>query len=121
MIAVSIEADKAIFEVQGWDQLWSLRSCLEIPLAHINGAHVEPEPPMGWFQGVKFGGTDLPNIFRAGTFYQDGGLVFWDVHHPEKTIVVELNHERYQKLIIEVEDPDATVKLLNEAVRGKAD
>ena len=37
------------------------------------------------------------------------------------SIVVVLNHERYQKLIIEVEDPDAAVRLLNEAVRGKAD
>jgi hypothetical protein len=121
MIEVTIESDKAIFEVQGWDQLWSLRSRLEIPLTHINGAHIDPDPPMGWFDGVKLGGTGIPNIFKAGTFYQDGGLVFWDVHHQEKTIVVELNHERYQKLIIEVEDPAATVKLLNGAARGKCD
>jgi hypothetical protein len=44
--------------------------------------------PMGWFDGVKLGGTGIPNIFKAGTFYQDGGLVFWDVHHQEKTIVL---------------------------------
>ena len=118
MIEIRIEGDKAAFEVQGWDQLWSLRSRLEIPLAHINGAHADPDPAMGWFQGIKLGGAGLPNIFRAGTFYQDGGLVFWDVHHPEKTIVVELNHERYHKLVIEVEDPQTVVKLINNAVKG---
>ena len=117
MIEVNINAGKAVFEVQGWDQLWSLRSRLEIPLAHINGAFVEPEPPMGWFEGLKLSGSDLPNIFRAGTFYQDGGLVFWDVHDPQKTIVVELNHERYQKLIIEVQDPEAIVGLINGAAK----
>jgi hypothetical protein len=75
---------------------------------------------MGWFDGLKLGGTDIPNIFKAGTFYQDGGLVFWDVRHPEKTIVVELNHERYQKLVIEVEDPKASVQMINAAARGKS-
>ena len=29
MVEISIERDKAVFEVQGWDQLWSLRSRLE--------------------------------------------------------------------------------------------
>src|SRR5712691_8979551 len=59
MIEISIEADRAVFEVQGWDQLWSLRSRLEIPLAHINGARVDTQPAMGWFQGLKLSGTDL--------------------------------------------------------------
>jgi hypothetical protein len=119
MVEISIEGDKAVFEVQGWDQLWSLRSRLEIPLAHINGAHIDPEPAMGWFQGLKLSGTDLPNIFRAGTYYQDGGFVFWDVRHPENTIVVDLNHERFKKLIIEVEDPDAAVRLINKKALSK--
>jgi hypothetical protein len=109
MVEITIEADKAIFEVEGWDKLWSLRSRLEIPLSHIKGAHADSHPAMGWFQGLKLMGTDLPNIFRAGTFYQEGGLVFWDVHHPEKTIVVELEHERFEKLVIEVDDTEAAI------------
>jgi hypothetical protein len=116
MVTITIEGDKALFEVEGWDKLWSLRSLLEIPLSHIKGAHIDPHPAMGWFQGLKLGGTDVPNIFRAGTFYQEGDLVFWDVHHPEKTIVVELEHERYGKLIIEVEDSRAAVEIINRAI-----
>jgi len=118
MVNIEIDGDKAIFEVQGWDKLWSLRSQLEIPLSHIKGAYVDPEPAMGWFQGLKLGGTDVPNIFRAGTFYQDGGLVFWDVHHPEKTIVIELEHETYRKLIIEVENPEQEAKKINSSIEG---
>ena len=75
---------------------------------------------MGWFDGLKLGGTDIPNIFKAGTFYQDGGLVFWDVRHPERTIVVELNHERYQKFVIEVADPEAAMQMINDAARGNS-
>ena len=61
-------------------------------------------------------GTDVPNVFTAGTFHQDGGLVFWDVRHPEHTVVVELHHEKFQKLVIEVADPKATVTLINDAL-----
>ena len=67
---------------------------------------------MGWFQGLKIAGTDVPNIFRAGTFYQKGEWVFWDVLDPEKTIVIELEHERYKKLIIEVENPEREIQNL---------
>jgi hypothetical protein len=71
---------------------------------------------MGWFQGLKLGGTDVPNFFRAGTFYQDGGLIFWDVRNPENTIAVDLEHEHYKKLIIEVVDPAAAVNLIKSAI-----
>src|SRR5215813_12387451 len=116
MVEIFAQDDNMVFEVEGWDKPWSLRSRLTIPLSHIKRAYLDPQPAMGWFQGLKLGGTDIPNIFRAGTFYQEGDLVFWDVHHPEKTIVVELVHERYGKLIVEVEDPEATVKAINSAV-----
>ena len=118
MVNIRIDEDKAIFEVQGWDKLWSLRSQLEIPLSHIRGAYLDQEPAMGWFQGLMLAGTNLPNIFRAGTFYQQGELVFWDVHNPEKTIVIEMEHEKYRKLIIEVENPEEEVKKINRGIGG---
>jgi hypothetical protein len=118
MVEIRLEAGKAVFEVQGWDKMWSLRSQLEIPLSHIRGAYADPEPAMGWLQGLKIAGTDLPNIFRAGTFFQQGELVFWDVHKPAKTILIELEHERYKKLIIEVEDPEREVQTIRAALAG---
>ena len=51
----------------------------------------------------------------ASTFVYHGELVFWDMRHPEQTVVVSLEHERYKKLIVEVADPHATVALLNSA------
>jgi hypothetical protein len=64
---------------------------------------------------LKLAGTAIPNIFRAGMFYQEGGLVFWDVHNPEKTIVIELDHEHFAQLIIEVAEPNAAIRLLEKA------
>ena len=116
MVEVRIDGDKAVFTVQGWDKLWALRSQLEIPLAHIIDVHTDAAPKMGWFQGLKVLGTYIPNVFRAGTFYQDGGWVFWDVLNADKVIVVELHDERFRKLVIEVADPTAAVQEIKQAI-----
>jgi hypothetical protein len=116
MVEVTIEGMKAVFAVQGMDKLWALRSRLEIPLEHIRDVHTDASPKMGWFQGLKVWGTDVPNVFRAGTFYQDGGWVFWDVRHPDKVIVVELHDEKFQKLVVEVADPTAEIRKLKQAI-----
>lgn len=116
MVEISISHDKLVLDVQGTHKLWALKSRLEIPIEHIQGVEADPDPAMGWFQGLKIAGTDIPNLFRAGWFYQDGNKVFWDVRHPEKTIVIGLQDESCAKLIVEVEDPDATVQEIRAAL-----
>jgi len=112
MVEVTISGDRAVFQVERLDKLWALRSRLEIPLEHILGAEHDPESVGRWWHGFKVFGTDMPGLFAAGTFYYHGELVFWDVRHPEQTVIVSLAHERYKKLIIEVADPAFVVTLL---------
>lgn len=52
----------------------------------------------------------------AGTFHQEGKRVFWDVHNKDKAVVIELQDDSYQRLVIEVDDPRATVELIENAV-----
>src|SRR5947208_11163562 len=107
MVEIQLREGKAVFEVKGWDKLWSFKSNLEILVEHIKSVYIDPNPAMGWFDGMKVGGTAIPYIFRAGTFYQQHELVFWDVRNAENTIVIELEHEHFKKLVIEVADPNA--------------
>ena len=60
--------------------------------------------------------TSVPGVITAGTFYQDGRRIFWDVHHPKKTIVIDLHDERCNELIVEVADPEAAVRLIENAL-----
>ena len=118
MINVDVRGDTAIFEVQGWDKLWSFKSSLEIPVAHIKNAYNDSNCAIEWFDSIKILGTSIPKIFRAGSFLQHGDLVFWDVHNVKNTIVVELEHEHFAKLVIEVEDLAVTINLLNYAINN---
>jgi hypothetical protein len=40
------------------------------------------------------------------------------VRHGEKAIVIELHDEHFQKLVVEVESPASSVRLLKDAIRG---
>jgi hypothetical protein len=119
MVDISIEGDRVRFEVEGWDKLWAMRSQLEIPLEHITSVRADAEPARGWWHGVRLPGTQIPGILTAGTFYQLDGAVFFDVHDPDRTIVLELDHEHYTRLVIEVEDPSAAVAMLQAAIDAR--
>ncbi len=116
MVEISLPGDRIRFEVQGWDKLWAFRSQLEFPLAHVRSVRQDAEPALGWWHGLRLPGTNLPGVLTAGTFYQHGGAVFYDVHDPERTIVFELEHEHYRRLVVEVKDPAATVARVNAAL-----
>jgi len=120
MVDVTIEGSNAIFEVEGWDKLWSLRSRLTIPLEHIKSVRADDDAAKGWWHGVKLGGADLPGVITAGTFYRKGRLVFFDTHKPEHTIVVELEHDEYEQLILQVRDPQGAAALLTAATAKRA-
>ena len=116
MVDVTVEGNRVVFNVEGFDQLWALRSRLEIPLAHVISVEADPGQVGRWWHGLKLWGTDVPGLFAAGTFYYHGELVFWDVRDTARTIIVSLAHERYKKLVVEVADPVETAALLRKAI-----
>jgi hypothetical protein len=116
MTSTSIADGKLVVEVHGWDKLWALRSRLEIPVEHVSKVCVDPSISDAWWKGLRVGGTHLPGVITAGTFYHHGDWVFWDVHNFANAIVIELRDECYARLIVEVEDPAATVSLLQAAL-----
>jgi hypothetical protein len=116
MVELTIAEGNLALHVRGADKLWALKSSLEIPLVHIAGVRADPEMARGWWHGIKMPGTNILGVITAGTFYQDGKRVFWDVHHPERTIVIDLRDEQYNQLIVEVADPQAAVNLIQSAL-----
>ena len=117
MAEVELAQDALIVYVEGMDRLFTLRSRLEVPLSHVEGAEADPEEARRRWHGIMERGIWVPGSITAGTYYQEGELVFWDVHDQVKTVVIHLKDERYRRLVIEVEDPEATVAQVNEAAR----
>lgn len=110
MVKPEIDGGNLILRVEGSDKIWALKSELVIPLAHIVDIRMDEEVVQGWWRGIKFPGTNLPGVITAGTFYQDGQRIFWDIHHPDAAVVITLEHDVYNELVIEVEDPRSLIR-----------
>lgn len=116
MVNVQQQEDTVVFTVEGWHKLWAFRSELRIPRVHITSARSDPAAAVQ-VRGIRAGGTSVPGLIQAGTFYLDGFFdnkpTFIDVRHPNNTVVIELTDEHYTRLIIEVENPATVVALLS--------
>ncbi|MBI3792470.1 MAG: hypothetical protein HY275_16535 [Gemmatimonadetes bacterium] len=119
MVTVTRAGDRLRFEIEGFDKVLALKGALELPLAHVTGARVDPAAAKGWWHGVGLGGTIVPGVVTAGTFYEKGRMAFYDVHHADHAIVVELANDDYDRLIVEVRDPEGTAKMINAAVAAR--
>ena len=117
MAEVELTEDTLVVHVRGLDRILALTSRLEIPLSHVLGAEVDSE--LGhpeWWKSLRLTATQIPWIVTAGTFHQEGERVLWDVHDPEKVVVIRLSDERYARLVIGVQDPPATVAAIQRAI-----
>lgn len=118
MTKLEIRGQDLIVEVLGLDKLWSFKSSLTIPLAHIVDVQPGADAHLGW-DALRAPGTAIPWLFVAGTFYTGEGKQFWDVAQKSRSIALTLRDESYRKLVIEVEDRDAAIELVRSAIVGR--
>jgi hypothetical protein len=115
MARIRIDGDDLVVVIEGLDKLWAFKGSLTIPLANVRGATADPGIATGP-KGIRAPGSHVPRVITAGTFHQDGETVFWDVKDPSKAVVVELADERYSRLVLQVDDPRATVALVENSL-----
>lgn len=114
MVEVTTDGNLATFEVKGLHKLWAFKSQIQIPLKHIRSVRQDAEALKCWWHGWRAPGTHIPGLITAGTFYEANKRIFWDVHNTEKAVIIDVVHDEYNQLIVEVEDPAAVIALLGE-------
>jgi hypothetical protein len=113
MVDIQITGDRVTLAVKGAHQLWAFKRRIEFPRAAIRAVHRLPDDALrGWWKGIRAPGTQLPGVFIAGTFYTGGERHFWDVRDASHAIEIDLDGQRYQRLFVEVADPDAALREL---------
>jgi transposase len=102
---VDVHGDHLVVSVRGRELAMTFLSDLRIPLEHVQGVEADPEIEHTLWRGWRIPGVHLP------------GVRFYDVHgHRDKTIVIHLKDETYDRLIVEVPDPVEVVTKVNEAL-----
>ena len=110
MSKISISKDTVCIEITGWDQIWSFKGSLTIPVAAIRQVSAydgKLKPPL-W----RLPGTAIPKVIIAGTYYGEGRKEFWDTHFTQGTIVFDLQNAEYTRIVVDVADSEAVLSQL---------
>jgi len=108
-----------VVEFRGTDRMWTFHRAAHIPLAHVTGTTVlERSEALATVSirllGAYWWGRLAMGLFRT----RGGGHQLWSVRRAPRLLVVDLVDEKWQRLVLEVSDPDAFAVRL-EAARGR--
>lgn len=112
---VSADTRTVRFEMRGLDKLWALASRIEVPADTVRSARGEDRRALrrlGWRVG-----THLPGWIKAGRYRSRGRTSFWNVHRARRVLVVDLEGARFDRVVVEVDDPDAAAATLRENLK----
>jgi hypothetical protein len=115
---VKIEDDNVVLEIHGIDEILSIKRSINIPLKHILSVSTETLP---WsvFPQLKLAGTNIPHHVKDGRFLTKEGMIFFEMHDPEKCITINLDHERYKKVVFEVDDKESAATMIENALSSE--
>ena len=112
---VEIHGDNLVFELHGVDEIFAIKRSVSVPLEHVVSVSTDN---VGWepFKQLRVGGTSLPGVIKDGRYLSSDGMMFFEMHHPERCVTVTLDHDTYRKIVFEVDDKEKTAKMINVAV-----
>jgi hypothetical protein len=91
-----------------------------VPLDHVAGVEVDPGRARVPWSGlsVRDAGSWAPGVVAAGSVRQEGEWAFWDVRDPTRAVIVHLADERFARMVVEVDDPEASAAAIRRAIDG---
>ena len=119
---LEVRGHNLVVNVNKRDKWSTYTPTLTIPLDHVKGAEADPEIERKMWRAWTFG---RPGFWRSRIFGEDGGhrapdpgVRFYNPRHScaDKAVVVRLRGEAYERLVVEVEDPEGAVERINRAV-----
>jgi hypothetical protein len=102
---VEAHGDHLVVNVKTRDKKFMLLSSIRIPLEHVIGAEADPHVEWEVWRGWRVPGVKVPGV----RFYAMNG-------RRDKTLVIWLKDETYERLVMEVDDPAEAAENINEAV-----
>lgn len=109
-----MDADRLELSLEGLERLWAFKLApIAVPLAHI--ARAEAKLPSRTWRQIRAPGTAVPGLIKAGTYHTPGGREFWYVvrSRSKRPLTIELEGERYQRLVLSVDDAPGWAARLN--------
>ena len=120
MSRVRIENDQLIITVQGARKLFSLKSEVAIGLDNVTDVKrgLEWSELPSILDSLRVG-SHVPGFYFGGTFFQKDSKAFYDVKRKENAVVIDIKDEDFDTVVIGVDDCEATVQLIEQALKER--
>jgi hypothetical protein len=119
-----VTADSLVLHIDGLDRVRAFKNRVEVPLDHVVSVAFDPDDTRremdAFWKETFMPGAIAPSHSLVGAFTEHGDRIFWDVHHSARAVTINLAHDRYKKIIAEVDDPRVTAESLQQAVRRES-
>jgi len=115
MPTLELTKDELIVHLSFWEAIASLQRGIRVPLKNIRGA-TDDEGFRGSALGLRCPGTSVPGIIVAGTYWKRGERQFVFVTRGSHPVVIELNHEKWDRIVLGVADARNVAVQINAAV-----
>jgi hypothetical protein len=121
MMTIDVSNGKLDITLSGWDRFWTLKKHLSVPLASIKSVEIKPPPQWSW-RVFQLGGTHWPGKISAGTYWswETHKRSFWNIRKGQRVVVIDLEGEKYSRLVLEVGDPEEVRDQVQDARMEKA-
>ena len=120
MAHVDVATDRLQITLSLGDEILSLHGAFHLPYSHIASVSTDPVPE-AFFRGLRIG-TNLPGVKTAGTFITGDGTIFYDFHDPAHCLTLNLSHETYRQVVVEVDrdqDRDGLAAAIRQHIEGR--
>lgn len=92
-------------------ELGALQRSFAVPRSSVAGVEVVDEP-FSRIRGIRAPGTGWPKILALGTWRGRGTRDFLSIHRHERAVLIDLEGERFDRLLIGCDDPESVVAQL---------
>ncbi|MEX2430366.1 MAG: hypothetical protein WD645_00430 [Dehalococcoidia bacterium] len=116
---LSIREARLFVDLEGLEKVWALKRGLSLPLADIAAVTAEEpgDKPRNYWRALRFPGTFLPWVIKAGTYYTAEGWEFWYVTSGKGFLVLDLSAGPYQRVVLGLDDAAAWARRISEAAK----
>ena len=115
-LELSVSDSKLSVHLSGVSGALAMKSHLELPLSEVQDAKVMPlTEAREEGKGIKVPGVRIPGVFRSGSYRTDDSWQFWYVARADDVLVIDLADDKYERIVLEVDDPQAEADKINAA------
>jgi hypothetical protein len=115
-VTLQIEDEELVVRLDGWQRWAALKREVRAPLASVTSASISTDANT-LKRGYRWPGSYVAGRMYAGTWKSKGATDFWMVSNPRDVLVIEFTGQRYERWLLNVDDPEAWVRRLTPNAR----